>query len=214
MRITRLGPTDLSWIELPQPSSKGRESFEESLGQRRSVRQLSPNPLTIQAIGQILWAAQGITSAEGKRVAPSAGALYPLEIYLAAGNVREIDAGIYKYRPEHHQLRMHIRGDLRAKLTETTHQQYAVKDGSAVIVIAADYGRTAVKYGSRGDRYVHMEVGHVAQNIYLQAHCLDLSTVMVGSFDDDALRRVLELPDNEAPLALLPVGATANAGRP
>lgn len=211
MRITHRGFTILSRVKLPQPNPAGRLSFEECLARRRSKRQLTINkPVTIQAVGQLLWAAQGVTSADGKRTAPSAGALYPLEIYLVAGDVRGVDPGVYKYRPEHHWLRLHICGDLRAKLTSTALQQHALMDGAATVVIAADYGRTSTKYGSRGDRYVHMEVGHVAQNIYLQAQSLALGTVMIGSFDDEALRGVMELPDNEAPLALLPVGGAAN----
>jgi SagB-type dehydrogenase family enzyme len=162
--------------------------------------------LTLASVGQLLWAAQGVTSSTGERTAPSAGALYPLEIFLAAGTVDGLAAGVYRYSPQDHALRLHLADDRRRELAAAALEQSAVEDASAVLVIAAVYARTARKYGTRAERYVHIEVGHAAQNVYLQAQALGLGTVIIGAFDDEAVGRVLELDPAEASLALMPVG--------
>ena len=177
------------------------DSAEASLGPRiRSVF------VVLAAAGQLLWAAQGVTSSAGERTAPSAGALYPLEVYLVAGSVDVLPAGVYRYRPQKHALRVHLAGDRRRELGEAALGQTAVSKAPAVLVVVALYARTARKYGVRAERYVHIEAGHVAQNVYLQAQVLGLGTVIVGAFEDDAVRSALELPQTESPLALLPVG--------
>lgn len=193
-------------IVLPTPRYDGETSLEQALLERRSIRNYAKAPLALAEVSQLLWAAQGITSPNGGRTAPSAGALYPLEVYLLAGEVDNLPAGLYHYRPDAHTLALVIEGDKRQALYEAALSQNAVKDAAAVIALTAIYERTTVKYGERGDRYVHMEVGSVAQNIYLQAVALDLGTVFIGAFHDDKVREILIIGVDERPLGLMPIG--------
>ena len=193
------------FISLPEPVRSGEKSLESLLQQRRSVREYQEGALDLSAIGQLLWAAQGITDPRGFRTAPSAGALYPLELYVVAGNVDGLAPGVYHYHPEHHQLQQTEDGEQRHLLARAALGQPWVKAAAAVVVITAVFDRTTGKYGERGVRYVHMEVGHVAQNLFLQAGALGLATVVVGAFEDDAVARVLKLPTDVQPLMLLPV---------
>jgi SagB-type dehydrogenase family enzyme len=193
-------------IKLPEPRHDSTTSVESALRQRRSVREFSQEPLKLADVSQLLWAAQGITDTKGKRTAPSAGALYPLEVFLAAGNVDGLPAGVYRYRPQGHELRRAVEGDVRAKLASAALGQQSVKDAAATIIIAGVYERTAKKYGPRVERYVHIEVGHAAENVQLQAVALNLGSVVVGAFDDAEVKQVLTLADNEQPLCLMPVG--------
>ena len=181
-------------------------SLEELLRQRRSVRAYSDAPLTQDEVLKLLWAGQGITSAGGGRTAPSAGALYPLEIYLVAGNVDNLVPGIYKYNPEKNDLTLVKGGDMRNGLLEASMRQGSVVEGAIDIVIAAVYERTTVKYGDRGERYVHIEVGHAAQNICLEATALGLGLVTVGAFDDAAVAKIIGMSQDETPLYVIPVG--------
>ncbi|HEY7673208.1 MAG TPA: SagB/ThcOx family dehydrogenase [Gammaproteobacteria bacterium] len=192
---------------LPKPKFRSACSVEASLRERRSVREFRAASLSLASVGQLLWAAQGLTASTGERTAPSAGGLYPLELYLVAGSVEQVAPGVYRYDPRGHRLRLHCSGDRRRALGGAALGQSAVTGAPAILVVVAVYGRTSAKYGSRGDRYVHMEVGHAAQNIYLEAQSLGLGTVIIGAFKDERVRDVLELPPSESPLALLPVGA-------
>ncbi len=198
--------TSETTIKLPEPGQKGDMSVEEALLQRRSIREYIEAPLTISEVSQLLWSAQGITAEWGARTAPSAGALYPLEVYLVAGNVDGLTSGIYKYQPQGHELVIVIDGDLRAELSQAALSQLSVKEGAIDIVIAGVYEKTTKKYDDRGIRYVHMEAGHAAQNIYLQATALNLGTVTVGAFDDEQVKQVMGMPENESPLYIMPVG--------
>jgi SagB-type dehydrogenase family enzyme len=193
-------------IGLPQPRYRGDVSLEEALLQRRSVREYTGEPLTLEEISQLLWAAQGITDPRGFRTAPSAGGLYPLEVYLVAGEVAGLEAGVYKYRPQEHSLIRVVVGDRRENLCTAALGQVWVREAAADIVILAVYERTTVKYGDRGIRYVHLEAGHAAQNVCLQATALGLGTVTVGAFYDDEVQAVLGAPKNEKPLYVMPVG--------
>lgn len=198
---------DSDEIKLPQPAYTGLISVEEALYKRRSIRVYSKEPLTIKEISQILWAAQGITEETyGLRTAPSAGALYPLEIYIAVSNVNDLNPGVYKYKPQNHTLEKIEEGDKRLNISNAALQQDAIANSSAIVIISAVYERTAVKYGSRAERYIHIEVGSVGQNIYLQSVSLGLGTVMIGAFKDEALKKVLALPKNENPYAIMPLG--------
>ncbi|MBM4446480.1 MAG: SagB/ThcOx family dehydrogenase [Chloroflexi bacterium] len=181
-------------------------SLEELLQQRRSIREYIDAPLTQDEVMKLLWAGQGITSARGFRTAPSAGALYPLEIYLVAGNVDNLAPGIYKYNPVKNDLTLVKEGDARAILASASLGQRSVADGAIDIVIAAVYERTQIKYGPRGERYVHIEVGHAAQNICLQATALGLGLVTIGAFDDAAIAKIIGMSSDEAPLYVMPVG--------
>ncbi len=185
-------------VRLPSPSQKGNLSLEETLQQRRSVREFGRGQLQLADVSQILWSAQGITHAGGFRTAPSAGALYPLEIYWVVGDVAGLPAGVYRYEPSRHTLVLIRGGDPRARLAAAAFSQTWIRSASAVLAIAGVYGRTTGKYGKRGQRYVDIEVGHVAQNVYLQATAQGLATVMVAAFDDAEVQAVLGLPDDAA----------------
>jgi len=193
-------------IKLPEPRRDGETSVGSALRGRRSVREFQREPLTLAEVSQLLWATQGITDPEGKRTAPSAGALYPLEVLLVAGKVGALPAAVYRYRPREHDLVCMAEGDKRAKLANAALGQEWLADAPVTIAIAAVYDRTARKYRQRAERYVPMEAGHAAQNVHLQAVALDLGTVVVGAFDDVEVKRVLSLAPNEQPLCLMPVG--------
>lgn len=194
-------------ISLPAPALDGDWPFEKALQSRRSRRDYRQSPLRVSEVGQLLWAAQGVTDrASGYRSAPSAGALYPLEVYLAAGDVAGLASGIYRYVPADHALLWLAAGDRRSELCAAAVGQSPVRAAPAVLVFAGVYARTKAKYGERGVRYVQMEAGHAAQNVYLQATCLGLGTVVIGAFDDGQVARILGLPAGEEPLCLLPVG--------
>jgi len=193
-------------ILLEEPKTKGSISLEEAILKRRSHRSYKKEALGFFEISQILWAAQGITSPEGLRSVPSAGALYPLEIFLVVGKVEKLDAALYKYNPENHSLSKIKDGDLRSELSIAALGQSWVKEAPAVLVIGGVFERTTKKYGERGIRYVYMEAGHSAQNVYLQATALNLGTVTVGAFDDEKVKEILGLPENVLPLYLMPIG--------
>jgi len=195
-----------STISLPSPRIQSQISVEAALLTRRSVRTYSDAPLTLPEAGQLLWAAQGITDPNGFRTAPSAGALYPLELYLVVKSVDRLSPGIYHYLPTDHQLRLLSEGEVSDQLSSAALRQSAVKDAPAVIVFSAVPERTMARYGERGMQYVFMEAGHAAQNVCLQAVALDLGTVTIGAFDEDEVRTILNLPEREIPLYLLPVG--------
>jgi SagB-type dehydrogenase family enzyme len=191
-------------MKLPNPKFKSSTSVEEALSARRSVRDYAEDSLTLEQISQLLWAAQGVTSKWGGRTAPSAGALYPLEIYLVAGEVKGLKSGLYHYDPRKHQISLTQEGDLREKATQASLYQDEILRAPATLVITAVYERTMQKYGERGIRYVHMEVGSVGENIYLEAESLKLGTVFIGAFDDERVKKVLGIA--EEPLGIMPVG--------
>ncbi len=194
-------------VQLPSPDRKGEISLEETLRDRRSVRSYLDDPLELNQVSQLLWAAQGITlEAREFRTAPSAGATYPLEVYIAAGKVNGLQSGLYRYVPADHSLVMVGETDIRNDLAAAALGQNHVRRAPAVIIISADYDRTAQRYGDRAPRYVHMEAGHAGQNISLQAVARGLGTVMVGAFEDNKVKSVLDLPPNEDPLYIIPVG--------
>ena len=193
-------------IELPPPSGDGPISLERSLSQRQSVRAFAPNPLTVAQVSQMLWAAQGLTRNGVFRTAPSAGALYPLELYLVAGKVEGLEPGVYHYLSHDHGLTKTTSGDLRSELSVAALSQRAIISAPATLVMCAVYDRVTAKYGRRGDRYVHMETGHAAQNVALQAVALGLASVPIGAFRDAQVQQVLGLSPTCKPLYLLPVG--------
>jgi SagB-type dehydrogenase family enzyme len=193
-------------IKLPEPRYESETSVEEALLQRRSIRAYSGENLTIDEVSQLLWAAQGITAPWGGRTAPSAGALYPLELYVVIGTVDGIDEGVYRYRPEKHELEKVKDGDVRAELADAALGQECIRDAAINIVFTAVYERTTGKYSERGIRYVYMEAGHAAQNVYLQADALDLGTVTIGAFSDSDVTDVVGAQEQENPLYIMPVG--------
>jgi len=194
-------------IKLPSPKFEGEVSVEEAILRRRSVREYLDEPLTISDVAQLLWAAQGITEPTRKfRAAPSAGALYPLETYVAVGRVEGLEEGVYKYNPYKHTIIKMLDVDVRGELAKAALGQRWVERAAIDMIITAVYERTTRKYGGRGIRYVHLEAGHAAQNIYLQAVSLKLGTVVVGAFHDETVREILKLPKNESPIYIIPVG--------
>jgi len=194
-------------IKLPKPVKKRHLSVEEAIMRRRSGRDFTDSPLVSDDISQLCWAAQGVTDpAYGLRAAPSTGALYPLELFLVVGN-SDLQAGVYGYVPREHALEVVKIGDFRKQLREASLDQAWIEDGALGLVITAIYDRTTVKYGERGKlRYVPMEAGHVAENIYLQAQSLGLGTASVGAFDDDRVRDVISAPSEYIPLHVMPIG--------
>lgn len=184
------------------------------MARRRSCREYVDEPISLADVGQVLWAAQGITGSDlPRRTAPSAGATYPIEVYLAAGRVQGLTPGVYRYVPASHALdpvsegsvaAESARGDVRAQLAGAALGQEFLAQAAAVLIIAAAPERTTERYGSRGKRYVHMEAGHVAQNVSLQATALRLGTVVVAAFRDEDVRRVAGM--GEEPLCLMPLG--------
>lgn len=183
-------------------------SVEGALSARRSVRRFGAAPLALEEVAQLLWAAQGITAetGQGLRTAPSAGARYPLEVALVAGEITGLAPGAYRYAPRSHSLWRAVEGDLRAELAAAALGQTWIAKAPCVAVLAGVYGRTTSKYGARGERYVHMEAGHVGQNLYLQARALGLGTTMVGAFRDTKVRKLLGFQTGETPLGILPIG--------
>jgi SagB-type dehydrogenase family enzyme len=180
--------------------------LEAALNRRESVREYTGAAVSNGDLSQLLWAAQGVRYSGASRTAPSAGALYPLELYVLAGDVTGLESGLYRYRVAQHDLIQLSREDLRRPLADVALDQPQVKEAAAVIVLTAVVQRTAAKYGERALRYVHMEVGCAGQNIHLQAAALGLGTVFIGAFRDARLCRLLNLADGETPQAIFPVG--------
>ncbi len=187
-------------IRLP-PVEVGKMPLDEAIKRRRSVRSFKERELSLKQLSQLLWASQGITdSARGFRSAPSAGALYPLKVYLVKSD------GIFEYISSSHSIVKKVDGDKRGELCGAALWQSFIEEAPVSFVITAVYERTTVKYGKRGIRYVHIEVGHSAQNIHLEAVALGLASVPVGAFRDDEVKKVLSLPPSEEPLYIIPVG--------
>ncbi len=187
-------------IKLPAPVHKGKMSLEETLKKRESVREFSSQPLKPEELSQLLWALQGTTRDWGGRTAPSAGALFPLEIYVV------LQEGVFHYWQRDHQLIRIMNQDLRAELAAAALGQDCVREAPVVFVIAAHYERVSRKYGSRAERYVKMEAGHAGQNLLLQAVSLGLGAVPVGAFHDERVQKVINLPSGHEPLYLIPAG--------
>jgi SagB-type dehydrogenase family enzyme len=200
---------------LPAPNTDGDVSVEKALANRRSYRNFQNIELSQEQLSQILWAAYGITEPRenpaflrgGLRTAPSAGALYPFEIYVIVGNVKGIDVGVYKYVSQEHKLIQTIDKDVREELCTAALGQKMVKEAPVTVFYSAIFSRMTDKYGERGrERYVCMDLGHSAQNIYLQAEALQLGTCAIGAFIDKDVSVVLQLPEEEEPLYMMPVG--------
>ena len=191
-------------IKLPPVKTTGKMSVEEAISQRRSKRNFSGQVLSQAQLSQVLWAAQGVTNKRGFRTAPSAGATFPLTLYVVIGKVEGISAGVYRYNPEGHYLEVLSRGDIRRKLASNALGQDMIAAAPVDIIITAQYSRTTRRYGERGIRYAHIETGHSAQNIYLECESLGLGTCAVGAFNDKGVRALLDI--EEEPLCIMPVG--------
>lgn len=207
--VSIIGVSNMSskTIDLPEPELKSATSVEEALESRRSVRSYKDEPVTKAEVSQLLWAAQGITDRGRFRTAPSAGATYPLNVYVVAGNnVEGLEAGVYKYNISDHKLELIENGDKRPELMKASLRQSSVGNAPFSIIITGIYGRTTGRYGERGKLYTHIEVGHAAQNVALQCRSLGLGTVYIGAFSPDDVADVIDADSNEIPFAVLPVG--------
>ncbi|AAM05785.1 TPA: SagB/ThcOx family dehydrogenase [Methanosarcina acetivorans] len=205
-----MGNQDLSdlpmKVKLPELDAAGRSHIEELIAKRRSIREYADRELSEPLISRFLWVTQGTSSKEGLRTAPSAGALYPLEVHVVIGEGSGLEAGIYRYVTEEHSLIQEIPGDMRKKLSEAALSQGMIKNAPVSLVISAIYPRITSKYGKRGLRYAHMEAGHAAQNVYLLGVELGIGTCTVGAFEDEEVKKVLKMPANEDPLYIMPLG--------
>jgi SagB-type dehydrogenase family enzyme len=194
--------------KLPPPAYKGTMSVEEALKQRRTIRHFASRALDLQQVSQLLWGADGISDRRGFRTAASAGATYPLELYLVVGEqgVVNLAPGIYRYRPPEQALELTTRGDVRAAVAQASLHQSWMAEAPIMVVIGAEYARCTARYGERGIMYTHMESGLVGQNLFLQAEALGLAAGIVGAFDDRGLHQALKLPAAHVPLLVMPVG--------
>jgi SagB-type dehydrogenase family enzyme len=202
----QLGAQVKAMIRLPEPRFKSPTSIEEALLRRRSIREYEQGMLSLEDLAQLLWAAQGVTAPGGYRTAPSAGALYPIELYVAVGNVSGVPAGVYRYDPDAHRLVLGLLGDRRKDIYTAALTQGSIRSAQAVLVFTALYERTTGKYGERGMRYAQLEVGHAAQNVYLQCVSLNLGTVAIGAFSDEGVRKAIGAENGEMPLYIMPIG--------
>ncbi|ELY44596.1 SagB/ThcOx family dehydrogenase [Natronorubrum sulfidifaciens] len=198
-------------IDLPDPETDGSTSVERAIATRTSRRSFARPPLELADVAQLLWAAQGVTHVRDgveMRTAPSAGATYPLVAFLevAPEGCAALDAGLYRYEPGAHRLEATVQEAIHDALTEAALGQAVVQAAPATIVLAAEAERTRRQYPDHGDRYVHMEAGHAAQNVHLVCESRTLQSCPVGAFDDDAVAATLELPARLEPLYLVPVG--------
>ena len=197
----------LKSIELPKPRSQGSISLDQAIGNRESVRSFTKQPLSLEQIGQLLWSGQGLRNTLGQRTAPSAGALYPLELYLV------IEEGVYHYSPEGHRLEPHIESDMRSSLSNAALGQECVAQAPATLLLTAVFSRIETKYGKeRSPQYIYLEAGHAAQNILLQATALGLDGVPVGAFYEEQVSKVLQLTRAHYPLYLIPLGFAEKVG--
>lgn len=191
-------------LQLPEPQREGKVSLEAAFELRQSIRQFRTEELELSQLSQLLWSAQGMRPAADRRLAPSAGARYPLELYTASA------AGVYHYLPQPHALRLKQPEDLRPQLCAACHTQEFILQAPLSIILTAVFGRVQERYGmARGARYVHFEVGHAAQNILLQAAALGLGSVPVGAFIDAEIQGAIGAPAEHQPLYLLCIGYPA-----
>jgi len=196
-------------MQLPDPVTVGDVSLEMTIHKRRTVRSFHSTTLTLKQLSQLLWAAQGITGPQGhKRAAPSAGALYPMDIYGAVGEdcIKELNPGIYLYDPATHSVSLIQKGDSRRDIAMASLGQMWMSYAPITFVITAEYSRIMGKYGQRGVRYAMIEAGHIGQNIFLQSQALGLEAGIVGAFKDQKVIQVMGIKGTHEPLLLMPVG--------
>jgi len=194
-------------IKLPAPVTESKTSIEKAIKERRSIRKYRNIALSINELSQLLWAGQGITDSFNKyRSYPSAGALFPLELYVAINKVEKIEKGLYYYDPFKHVLIKKSDKDIIPEITQAALNQQFINESAIVLIYTAIKSRSTSRYGERGLRYIYMEAGHAAQNIYLQAVSLNLGVVVIGAFIDKEISKILNLKDDEIPVYIIPVG--------
>ncbi len=194
-------PAEGGEVVLPAPVTDGQMSLEAAIAGRRSVKEFSDTPLTWQEIGQLAWAAQGITEPEkGFRAAPSAAAMYPLHLYLVTPD------GLYHYAPVGHKLERLPLADALTKLRGVTSNQPSIQQAPLTVIITAAFAPMRERFGERADPFVYMEAGHVGQNLQLQARVLGLGSLPVGGFDPARVAEALALPAEHTVVYLMPIG--------
>lgn len=190
----------------------GTVSVEEAIRNRRSVREYKKDKISFDSLGKLLWAALGYqTLASGRRTAPSAGGCYPISAYVAIGkdSIEGVKEGIYFYSFKDHSLNKYRDGDSRKELAKAALHQDFIAVAPISIIFTAIMSMTTSSYGERGIRYVFIDLGHCAQNVYLQATAMGLGTVAVGAFRDKNVADILSLPEDESPLYIMPIGFPA-----
>lgn len=193
-------------IKLPQPTLEGGMSLTEALVLRRSDRSYADQSLTVSEVSQLLWSAQGVTNERGFRTAPSAGATFPLEMFIMVNNVSGLDKGVYHYNPFNNTLEMVLSEDVSSPLMRASLSQSMIVDAGVVLIFGAVFERTTERYGERGYRYVYNEIGHASQNVHLQAAALGMGTVVIGAYRDEEVEEVLQLGPEIRVLYMMPVG--------
>ena len=213
---TATAETDKNLIKLPTPSFMGNMSVEEAIYKRKTVRSFGKKPLTLSQVSQLLWVANGtipkdaVTGATSK-VTPSAGGLYPLEVFLVVGKdgVKDVPAGVYQYIPRTNSMKLLVEGDKRNSVAKAALYQGFLALAPVNVIVGAVFGRTTYKYGGRGHQYVFMEAGSANQNVCLQAEALGLSVATVGAFEEKPLSKALKLPDSVRPIVIMGIGHKA-----
>lgn len=193
-------------INLPQPTTDGQVSLEKSMSLRRSIRSYKNEPISVHELSQLLWAGQGVTNERGFRTAPSAGATFPIELFVMVNNVEGLQKGIYHYQIGDHKLKMIDDRTIETDLARASLSQSMISDAGLVIIFTAVFDRTTSRYGERGIRYIHNEIGHVSQNIHLQVAALNLGTVVIGAYRDEEVEDALNLGKDYRVLYMMPVG--------
>jgi len=207
--MTKSGFSETHEISLPKPKTKGPVSVEEAIKNRKSIRRYTKSPLTIEEISQLLWSAGGVTCdgiTGATRSFPSAGGCYPQKIYIAIGNVKKIEPGLYFYNWKDHSISLITKGDIRSSLATACWQQSMITNAPINIIFTGITEKTTKRYGERGERYICMDTGHAGQNVSLQAESLKLGSVIIGAFNDNKVKNVLNLKEGEEPLYIIPIG--------
>jgi SagB-type dehydrogenase family enzyme len=196
-------------MHLPVPILDGDVSLERAIHKRRTIRSFDDKVLTLNQLSQLLWAAQGITEPGGfKRSAPSAGALYPIDIYAVVGSnsIAGLEPGVYHYEPSNHSISLFRKDDMRKDVANASLSQMWMAHTPLNLIITAEYSRIMGKYGHRGIRYAMIEAGHIGQNIFLQAQAMGLAAGIVGAFEDEKVIKVMGIKETHEPLLVMPVG--------
>jgi len=201
---------DRGEIRLPEPNLNGQVSLEKTINKRVSMREYADKELYLKDLSQVIWAAAGKRYVDGvssaSRVFPSAGAIYPFKFYVMVNNVYGIPEGIYMYDYNQHVLKLFKKGDYRKELLKACFGQDMVYNSSFNIIIVGDTKSAKARYGERGLRYLFIDAGHSGENIYLQCASRGLGTVAIGAFDDDRIKKLLDLEKSEIPVYVFPVG--------
>ncbi len=201
---------DAQRLDLPKPDLSRSANLWQCLSRRRSERDTTPEPLSLNELATLLWAAQGVTARIGihlLRTAPSAGALYPFETYLYADHIESVPQGLYHFNVQDFALERLEKGSFNRDITAACLGQPVVRRAAAVFIWTAMMLRGMVKYRDRAVRYIPMDLGHICQNVQLAATAMDLGSCPIGAFFDDDINQLLEIDgEDETALYLVTVG--------